>query len=268
MDMDERLPLAAVQEPLRSTPRVGVEASGDDESLRRLAADADRASVESMALSALWNELSSGLSEVADTFASDERCYLLLREPTASAAGRSAKLVCKFEVLARMLLVGAQKVVAIDLDLAPSTVALLTKDALRAMGFHCLPSQTPPILAMAAYAAQTRRPHAARLSQLSRGGRNYRVVSVGRPDLGLADLLSPAECTVTRLLLEGRRRGEIARLRRTSERTVANQLAGAFQTLRASGRLDLIRRLVAEPAESFAKPGRQRAARAQTSLSP
>ena len=152
-----------------------------------------------------------------------------------------------------MLLVGAQKSVAIDLDLAPSTVALLTKDALRAMGFRCLPSQTPPILVMAAHASHTARPHLARLSRLSRGGRTYRVVSVARPDLVLAGLLSPAECVVTRLLLEGRRRAEIARLRRTSERTVANQLAGAFQTVRASGRLDLIRRLVADPAGIVAR---------------
>jgi len=66
------------------------------------------------------------------------------------------------------------------------------------------------------------------------------TISVARPDNQLAEWLSPAEYAVTRLLIEGKSYEELARLRQTSKRTVANQLASAFHRLGISGRAELL----------------------------
>jgi DNA-binding CsgD family transcriptional regulator len=72
----------------------------------------------------------------------------------------------------------------------------------------------------------------------------YRWVLLPRPDVDLWTGLSPAEADVARMLLEGRTHAEIAALRGTSMRTVANQLAASFQKLHVSGRSQLLSRSV------------------------
>jgi DNA-binding NarL/FixJ family response regulator len=57
--------------------------------------------------------------------------------------------------------------------------------------------------------------------------------------------LTSAEERVALYVLEGRSNADIALLRGTSERTVANQIAAVFRKLGASGRVELVRRLVA-----------------------
>jgi DNA-binding NarL/FixJ family response regulator len=58
--------------------------------------------------------------------------------------------------------------------------------------------------------------------------------------------LSPAEREVALLALDGRSNAEIGSLRRSSARTVANQMATTFDKLGVRGRLALVRRLVGE----------------------
>jgi DNA-binding NarL/FixJ family response regulator len=67
------------------------------------------------------------------------------------------------------------------------------------------------------------------------------VVSVVRPDGALEARLTPAEYAIVRLILEGRAQGEIADLRRTSRRTIANQSHAIFEKLGVSGRFSLLR---------------------------
>jgi DNA-binding CsgD family transcriptional regulator len=52
--------------------------------------------------------------------------------------------------------------------------------------------------------------------------------------------LSPAESAVAAHLLDGRTNAEIARLRGTSERTVANQVASLYRKLGVKSRLELL----------------------------
>ena len=54
-----------------------------------------------------------------------------------------------------------------------------------------------------------------------------RVLSV--PEIRMPEGLSPAECEVARLALDGRSNDEIARTRGTSARTVANQLRAIYR---------------------------------------
>lgn len=59
-------------------------------------------------------------------------------------------------------------------------------------------------------------------------------------DDGQGAELTPAESEVAALVLGGRTNGEIAALRRTSVRTVANQVASAFRKLGVRSRLEMV----------------------------
>jgi DNA-binding CsgD family transcriptional regulator len=58
--------------------------------------------------------------------------------------------------------------------------------------------------------------------------------------------LTRAEIDVLRLLLEGKSSAEIAEARGTSERTVANQLAGIYRKFGVQGRTELIAQVIGE----------------------
>ena len=138
-----------------------------------------------------------------------------------------------------------QKAVALALKVAPSTVTLMSGECLRAMGLACRTSRVPMPLVMTLHAAKnctTYREGA--IAEFTLGGVAHRVVGVPLPVAGLSDLLSPAECAVTRLLIEGFQHSEMARVRATSTRTIANQLAAAFHKLKVSGRAELLCRLI------------------------
>jgi DNA-binding CsgD family transcriptional regulator len=57
---------------------------------------------------------------------------------------------------------------------------------------------------------------------------------------GPAETLTPVESEVATYILAGRSNAEIARLRGTSVRTVANQVANLFRKLGVSSRLELL----------------------------
>ncbi|MCZ7687269.1 MAG: helix-turn-helix transcriptional regulator [Sandaracinaceae bacterium] len=68
-------------------------------------------------------------------------------------------------------------------------------------------------------------------------------VAVASVELSIDDpALSPAEREVAEAVLRGRSDREIARERRTSERTVANQLRSVFRKLSVGSRAELVAR--------------------------
>jgi DNA-binding CsgD family transcriptional regulator len=199
-------------------------------------------------LSELWRELGSGRCKVADSFHSETRCYLVLVPAAAEGSHRRRPNSRGLYVLERLLLEGSQKGLALSLGVSTSTVAGVTKDCLFGMGLRCSPSKVPPLLVMAAHAEHGHVSLAkARSSQLFGRDGWFRVISAMRPDRELGGLLSSAELAVARLLVDGKSHAEIARLRGSSLRTVANQLAAVFQRLGVSGRADLLRALSVGP---------------------
>ncbi|HEY3256390.1 MAG TPA: LuxR C-terminal-related transcriptional regulator, partial [Polyangiaceae bacterium] len=128
------------------------------------------------------------------------------------------------------------------------------------MGLSCWPSRIPLLLVMAAHAKHS--PDAQRGAKLLLAQNQQflrQSISVARPDNQLSEWLSPAEYAVTRLLIEGKSYQEMAKLRQTSKRTVANQLASAFHRLGISGRAELLcllakRKLDREPAIQSERP--------------
>lgn len=222
-----------------------------DELLRSRAVEVDTTASGQLDLGTIWRELVSGESRVKDSFHSAERCYLVIESPHALRGPARRAGPGKVRILESILLEGAQKNVAIDWGLSPSTVAGALKQCLEQLGVPCTTSRISPLLVSAAYASRAgASPRWGRCSELSDFGKSYRVVSVPRPESQLAPLLTRAQYEVIQLLMEGKSHDEIARARKRSTRTIANQLGAAFRKLGVSGRTELIRRLVLPAAEA------------------
>ena len=168
-------------------------------------------------------------------------CVLLRRlaERREALSGR------KLAILERTLLGVQRKVIAFDFGVSPSLVAQVLKSALLEMGLTCSPAKVPLALIMLAHAA-----HGAMvagrlaINELVRGGESYLLLSASL-DAGIWQPLAPAESDVLRERLQGTPYALIAAKRKTSTHTVANQVATACKRLGASGRLDLLRQLIA-----------------------
>jgi len=211
---------------------------------RLLAAERDAALSQIFDLSRLWLELCRGTWRFRDTFSTEERYIALIEEP--SARFPQPLKACKLGVLKRVLLGDAPKAVAIEQRIGLSSVAAAIHDCLLSMGIPGRLSQASVLLTMAACAAH--RPESSpthgRLSRVEIDGEAYWVVSVVRPDLDFPVPLSQAEAAVVRELIAGRSHAQISRLRATSRRTVANQLATVFRKLGVSGRGAVVQRLI------------------------
>lgn len=221
---------------------------------RQDALDADGASQNEVSLGDVWRRLTTGETKVVDHFVTDDRCYMIVA-PAGLFEHAERPCARKIDILERVLLEGDPKGVAIDLGLTASSIASLTKLALASLGIFCTLSHVPLQAVMAAFASRELGHRAqARFSRLEQFGLQFSVISSARPDTAYSPLLSAAEIKVMRLLVEGKTHAEIAAARRTSLRTVANQLAAVFQHLRASGRLRLLRKLTTHAASISMPP--------------
>jgi DNA-binding NarL/FixJ family response regulator len=211
----------------------------------KLVARLEAAAYSPFDLATLWSDLAHGCSKIVDTFHTEHRCYVILQSTGYPDPRLTAR---KLQILERVLLGEGQKVVASDLHLAVSTVAFTASECLRAMGLEGRTAGVPSVLLMAAHAFRGDTAFRdARVTELDHNGMRYRIVSAARPDLRLGTELTPTECVVARLLVEGKDYEEIALLRRKSLRTVANQLSATFHKLGVSGRSELLHRLIRPP---------------------
>ena len=130
----------------------------------------------------------------------------------------------------------SQKVLASELDVSLTTIAVNCAKALRAMVHGHLASRAPLLLVMAAHAERGLELPPARIHSRTE---QRLLLSVEIPTAALAYRLSPGEFHVAQLLIEGKTHAEIAHTRGTALRTTANQLHGVFEKLRVSGRSEL-----------------------------
>lgn len=196
-------------------------------------------------LALFWQALRSGVCRVVDSFFTDSRCYLV----TAGVACHAQPALegQRLEILERILSGTVQKNVALDMGLAPSSVASNARLGLRSLGLGCKPSRVHPLLMLAARAS--REGDLSVLGSLSvvfPSGVSLRAIAVPRPDARLAGVLPRAELAVVGELVEGRSYEEISQRRGTSQRTIANQIATVFRRKQVSGRNELVHRLFQE----------------------
>lgn len=227
----------------------------DTARIRAIAAGADGLAQKSMPLAELWRLLVTGALRVVDTFHTEERCYLTLANPSSVGKAPRRLSARKVETLQRILLGERQKTVALDCNLAASTIALTVAECLRTLGLDSRTARVPSLVALAAHAARGETELSeCRISEFpaplaganapASAPRVYQVVSVARPDLDIGSVLSGAEYAVARLLVEGKSYAEMALLRGTSVRTVANQVASVFQKVGVSGRSEFLSALI------------------------
>jgi DNA-binding NarL/FixJ family response regulator len=195
-------------------------------------------------LSGLWHGLRAGAWRFRETFSSAERHFAVVER--VSLGKRSRVHNRNLEILTRVLLGQLPKAVAQDMKVAVSTVATGMQECLRGMGLPQRASTPPVLLMMAARATERTElaPTLARLTRIKAKNERYWLVSVERPDLEFPVPLSEAEACVVRELVSGRTHAEISANRATSPRTVANQLASAFQKFGVSGRGAIVQRLI------------------------
>ncbi len=227
----------------------------DSAEIRAIAAGADDASGQSLPLAELWKLLVTGAVRIVDTFHTDQRCYLTLAAPATLGRAPRRLSARKVVTLQRILLGERQKSVALDCNLAASTIALTVAECLRTLGLDSRTARVPSLVVLAAHASRGLTDvldcrvsdFALPATEAGQNPRPYRVVSVARPDLDLGPALSAAEYAVARLLVEGKSYAEMALLRGTSVRTVANQVASVFQKVGVSGRSEFLSSLVRSP---------------------
>lgn len=212
----------------------------------------DALSWEVIDLRSVWNALTSGECRVFNTFSSQERFYLVLGDHESLGLPKPYLNSRNVRILERVLVGPGQKTVAAEFNLSPSTITAAAKQCLSAMGLSSCPSRVPLLIVMAAMAA-SREPGTvqARTTALRIRDIPYRVISAALPGPLLPGSLSRAELDVIRLLIEGKTHSQIARSRKRSVRTVANQLASGFQRFGVSGRSELLSFLVTAAERTF-----------------
>lgn len=210
------------------------------ELLRWQAAETDSSNGLESDLTGLWQELLAGRLTIADCFNSPERWFMLLREAAAPQPVPE-----RFHALfVEATLSDSQKRAASERGVAASTVSACVHHTLSLMGVRATRAKVPPVVALLVHASTgASNPHG-RLSTLTHLGATYRVMSVERPELRVSSRLTVSEYQVIGRIVEGWSYREIARERRRSARTVANQVAGAFRRLGVSGRAQLLALLV------------------------
>jgi len=195
----------------------------------------------------LWRRLCRAEWRVRDAFSQGERLYAVVERASTSQRARLGRC-CGLAMLEDVLLGQSSKVVAIERQLSPSAVASAMKRVMDGMGLDCHVRGIPQLLMLAARLARRPEGEAAkgRIAELYVAGSGLWVISAGRPNLDLLKSLSRAEREVILHLLDGCDYKRIAERRRTSLRTVANQVATAFRKLGLSGRAELVDRLLAQ----------------------
>jgi DNA-binding NarL/FixJ family response regulator len=193
----------------------------------------------------LWSSLCDGRVRIADQRRERLHHLLVVVEREASQIQSAALSPRRRQILQLILSGMSQNSIAIELELAPSTVCADFRRAMLSLGLPPRLSALPLALPQLWRMAESGQSADVSDGWLGRDARGCSTVALPGVDLVLAERLSPAELDVCRRLLDGHSHDAIARERQTSIRTTANQLATAFAKMNVSGRLELIAALAA-----------------------
>lgn len=147
------------------------------------------------------------------------------------------------ELLRASILGVPQKAMAIERGLSASSVTLRLKAIVGAMGLRCKVSALPPAVVMAGldYYLSEVGGGSAVSTRLHKAPARRGDELVFMTKLPAPPALSQSEARIFQLLVEGLSRADIARIRCTSPRTIANQISTVFHKLNVSNRLGSIR---------------------------
>ncbi|MBL0216586.1 MAG: helix-turn-helix transcriptional regulator [Myxococcales bacterium] len=208
--------------------------------LQRAARASERARVERTDLDTLaaWSALVDGRWSLVDEIERDGR-RILLAHANPAAVGDPRRLTRMERVVAGYVAMGhSNKLIGYELGVAPSTVALHLQGATRKLGVRSRVELVDRVLLISHGRSQ----------QFEIGGEL--VNAIVSPESGSSAriaTLTRAELAVARLAARGRSSAYIARERRVSVRTIANQLASIYAKLAIGTRSELAHLLAASP---------------------
>lgn len=201
------------------------------------AAVSENAAQLSATLRSVWSGLISGRFSVVSTNTTSANVTLRVQQRSvARAHSRAARI---FDAASCGEL---QKAVAIELGLAPSSVAAMLRQVTRGMGLSCKFSRLP--LAVPLLRHMISRPELVSVRLEPRPldrAKPVLVIEMSRCDDAIAAKLSKSEYEVACQVLEGCTYRQMASRRATSVRTIANQVSSVFKKLGVSGRFELLR---------------------------
>jgi DNA-binding NarL/FixJ family response regulator len=216
-------------------------ALASQELLVTLAAAAAGGADWEVSLTSIWHDLLAGRRKLVVSFANDQSCCLVVSPESAELPARPLLDSRELRILDRVLLGVPQKIIAIEGDIAASTVAAAVRHCMERLGMACPSGRIPALIMLMALAgALENQVLSARMSIFSYQERSYAVLSVPRPHPALLRELSRTEQALVALLLERRSNSEIACIRGTSQRTVANQIGSVLHKLKVAGRNGIV----------------------------
>lgn len=194
----------------------------------------------------VWDALWTGRERIVASRCTESECHLEL-EPEARSAPLKPILA---ETLQRLLRGQSQKFIALDCDCSASTVATRARSALEQLGLRGSPARVPAALVVLAHTAWGILPELLVRCVDVPGTRGRRLISAPRPNPRKLHLFSPAELALVEMMIEAQSRLEMGQARRSSLRTIANQIAQIYRKLRVSGRIPLLIELMqSKPAQ-------------------
>lgn len=188
-------------------------------------------------LDAVWKYHTDGRVRFCAQTQAEGQIALVSREETSP----SALVDTESRVLQRVFCGETQKVLALELGLASSTVSHRYNRALAKLKINRREAPTTLVLAAQSAAGLTSQVSARSATFANRSGR-WHVVWIPVPQTDQIDDLTSTEQQVASWVIEGRNRSEISRIRGTSVHTASHQIHSIFATLRLAGRYALIRR--------------------------
>jgi DNA-binding NarL/FixJ family response regulator len=211
----------------------------------------DARPAEHVSLIDLWRDFCGGRWSVVNDGVTADSCFVWLAERERTQ--RAPLLPRSVDVLTRLSLGQAQKVIAIDLGLASSSISVLAQRAIEPFGVK---NRLPLVLTIAAHAAASVTTLTAGVvSRASSADQQITVIQTKRPDQYLSVGLTSAQRSVVRLAFEGYSTARIARARSTSERTVSNQIANIFRVFHVQSRAELVSKLIRDFTPDYPRSG-------------
>jgi DNA-binding NarL/FixJ family response regulator len=206
------------------------------EHLWMTALEAERRAVPAGSLSNLWEEHALGGLRVCFEFTDSNRILLVAHKRSGQPLPRG-----DMRMLLRVLGGEQQKVVALELQVAVSTISSRYSRSLAKLGVAR--REVPVPLVLAAQCSTGAASHvSARMASFGHRGGHWLVVSVPKPATQQFTMLTHAQREVAASIIEGCSRFEIARHRGTSIHTTSRQVHSVFAALKLTGRYALIRR--------------------------
>jgi DNA-binding NarL/FixJ family response regulator len=182
---------------------------------------------------AIWSDILARAYVVERSFTEHCAEHLLLARAHCPAPAMSERNRAIFE---RMLLGDDRKAIAAELGVSTSTVAQVLTRALRQRGLACTPARAPLTFVMVAQVAYGVAVDNCLWLRRGRHADAGRLLLSANLEPCAWEMLAPAERAVVAERLLGRSYADIAAERRTSRRTVANQIAAVHRRSGQSGR--------------------------------